>query len=166
MMAPIIEMIQRGGIPLMAILCLSLLLYQRCAHALIYFWCARRQIQKASPGTQKAQRLRLLQEELQQTYQRHRVTIGTLIAAGPLLGLLGTVSGMIRTFGSISEQTGQKTVEGLAAGISEALMSTEAGLGVAVPGILALYYAHRLAQKGTEQLRILEAAAIERRPLC
>jgi flagellar motor component MotA len=160
-MSSVLQLMQRGGMPLVAIVCLSLLLYQRCTAAILYFWGVYRKIKYIPVGTQKGDRLKRLQEELDQTYQRHRVTISTMIAAGPLLGLLGTVSGMIRTFESLAQQTGQKTVEGLAGGISEALISTEAGLGVAIPGVLALYYAHRLAQKGVERLRHLEAESME-----
>lgn len=157
----ILQIIQRGGLPLLAIVGLSLLLYHRCASALFHFWSIHRTLRHVPPGSQPIARLKQLQRELGQTYQRHRVTISTMVAAGPLLGLLGTVSGMIRTFESLAEQAGKKTVEGLAGGISEALISTEAGLGVAIPAVLALYYTHRLATKGTERLRQLEAAARE-----
>src|SRR4029453_15301088 len=62
--------------------------------------------------------------------------LGTSAAISPLLGLLGTVSGMISAFTAITAQgVGNPTV--LAGGISEALVSTAAGLTVAIPSLIA-----------------------------
>ena len=58
----------------------------------------------------------------------------------PLLGLLGTVWGMIGTFTSIAVQDGLGKPELLAGGISEALITTAAGLSVAIPTQAAYYY--------------------------
>lgn len=63
-----------------------------------------------------------------------RLTLmGVLVAAAPLLGLLGTVLGMLKTFDGISIG-GTKTADVIAKGISEALITTEMGLLVALPG--------------------------------
>ncbi|MEL6186774.1 MAG: MotA/TolQ/ExbB proton channel family protein [Myxococcota bacterium] len=60
-----------------------------------------------------------------------------LVQAAPLLGLLGTVTGMIETFDSLGSSTlVSQTGGGVAGGISEALFSTQMGLVVAVPGLL------------------------------
>ena len=80
-------------------------------------------------------------------------------AVAPLLGLLGTVTGMISTFDAITEfGTGDPRV--LAGGISEALITTELGLIVAIPslllGNLLSGYAERL--KGCFETRGLQAA--------
>jgi len=63
---------------------------------------------------------------------RHLDTLAVLAAAAPLLGLLGTVTGMIRLFEAIT-QYGTGDPKLLAGGISEALVTTEAGLIVAIP---------------------------------
>jgi biopolymer transport protein ExbB len=60
--------------------------------------------------------------------------IGVLVSTAPLLGLLGTVLGMIQTFQVIS-LFGTGNANAMASGISVALITTEAGLLVAVPGI-------------------------------
>lgn len=60
----------------------------------------------------------------------------TVAAVSPLLGLLGTVIGMIRVFSSIS-QTGLSNPEVLSAGISEAMVTTAAGLIVGIPALVA-----------------------------
>jgi biopolymer transport protein ExbB len=69
--------------------------------------------------------------------KRHRILIGTLVAIAPLLGLLGTVTGMIETFDSLAEMALFTQGGGIAAGISTALYTTQMGLAVAIPGYLA-----------------------------
>jgi biopolymer transport protein ExbB len=64
-------------------------------------------------------------------------TINILAAASPLVGLLGTVSGMVTLFGVITVH-GTSNPKLMAGGISEALIATKWGLGVAVP-LLLLY---------------------------
>lgn len=67
---------------------------------------------------------------------RHVATVLVLAGAAPLLGLLGTVTGMIRTFGDMAV-LGAGNVKALSAGISAALVTTQAGLAVAIPGLFA-----------------------------
>jgi biopolymer transport protein ExbB len=71
--------------------------------------------------------------------QRYMNTLGTIAAITPLLGLLGTVIGMIKVFSVITaEGVGNPAV--LAGGISEALITTAAGLSVAIPALMAHRY--------------------------
>jgi len=66
-------------------------------------------------------------------------TLGTIAAISPLLGLLGTVVGMIKVFAAITTHgVGDPTV--LAGGISEALITTAAGLTVAIPALIGYRY--------------------------
>lgn len=76
--------------------------------------------------------------------ERYLNTLGTIAAIAPLLGLLGTVIGMIKVFTAIMVQgTGNAGV--LAGGISEALITTAAGLTVAIPAlIMHRYYLRRI----------------------
>lgn len=68
--------------------------------------------------------------------------LGTVAAITPLLGLLGTVVGMIKVFTAITSQgVGNPAV--LAGGISEALLTTAAGLAVAIPALIASRYFRR-----------------------
>ncbi len=62
--------------------------------------------------------------------------LGTMAAIAPLLGLLGTVWGMIQTFEVIQDQ-GMGMVGSLAGGISQALITTLAGLSVGIPAVVA-----------------------------
>jgi len=67
--------------------------------------------------------------------ERYLSTLGTIAAITPLLGLLGTVLGMIRVFSEIMAQ-GTGNANALAGGISEALITTAAGLAVAIPSLM------------------------------
>ena len=74
--------------------------------------------------------------------ERYLTALGTIAAITPLLGLLGTVIGMIKVFTAIMlEGSGNAAV--LAGGISEALITTAAGLFVAIPTLIFHRYFHR-----------------------
>ena len=69
--------------------------------------------------------------------------LATLTAVAPLLGLLGTVMGMIDTFDAVSTAGGE-TGARVASGISRALITTQFGLVVALPGVFGLARLQRL----------------------
>jgi biopolymer transport protein ExbB len=71
--------------------------------------------------------------------ERYLNPLGTIAAISPLLGLLGTVTGMIRTFSALTSG-GAGDPASLAGGISEALITTAAGLIVAVPALIGYRY--------------------------
>lgn len=81
---------------------------------------------------------RAIVDEIAQRLNRsltHRLAaIGVLAAVAPLLGLLGTVSGMIATF-DVLAVFGTGNAKAMAAGISQALITTQTGLLVAIPGL-------------------------------
>lgn len=88
----------------------------------------------------------LMKESIQEVGQhvvhqleRYLNTLGTIASITPLLGLLGTVIGMIKVFAVITaEGVGNPAV--LASGISEALITTAAGLSVAIPSLMFYRY--------------------------
>jgi biopolymer transport protein ExbB len=64
----------------------------------------------------------------------------TCVSIAPLLGLLGTVTGMLATFAALATGSGgDKTMGMVASGISEALITTETGLLIALPGLIFQY---------------------------
>ncbi len=69
------------------------------------------------------------------TLERYLGILGSIAGITPLLGLLGTVAGMIRVFDVISK-AGVGQPNALAGGISEALITTAAGLTVAIPALV------------------------------
>jgi biopolymer transport protein ExbB len=78
--------------------------------------------------------------------ERYLNTLGTIAAIAPLLGLLGTVFGMIQVFSAITTAgVGDPTV--LAGGISVALITTAAGLTVAIPSLIFHRYFERLVDE-------------------
>ncbi|TND06842.1 MAG: biopolymer transport protein ExbB [Gammaproteobacteria bacterium] len=71
--------------------------------------------------------------------ERYLNTLGTIASVSPLLGLLGTVFGMIQVFTSLSTG-GAGNPGALAGGISQALITTAAGLSVAIPSLMFYRY--------------------------
>ncbi len=64
------------------------------------------------------------------------VLIKTIVGVAPLLGLLGTVIGMIETFDSLGDMSLYSQSGGIAGGISQALFTTQMGLAVSIPGLI------------------------------
>jgi biopolymer transport protein ExbB len=88
-------------------------------------------------------------------------TLGTIASLSPLMGLLGTVFGMIRTFNAITT-AGIGNPASLAGGIAEALITTAAGLTVAIPALLAYKYLRGrvqalVVQMEKEAMKLVEA---------
>jgi biopolymer transport protein ExbB len=71
--------------------------------------------------------------------ERYLTILGTIASIAVLLGLLGTVTGMIRTFNAIAA-LGYGHPEALAGGISEALVATATGLTIAIPTLVLYNY--------------------------
>ncbi len=92
--------------------------------------------------------------------QRHAAMIDALIVAAPLLGLLGTIGGMVTTFDALTEMALFTQGGGIAGGISEALITTEMGLGIAIPGLLLQRWlrhrAGRLKRRAGELLALVQ----------
>ena len=77
--------------------------------------------------------------------------IGVLAAIAPLLGLLGTVTGMITTF-DVLAVFGTGNAKAMAGGISEALITTQTGLMVAIPGLYMKGFLDRRARNLTKRI--------------
>ncbi len=82
--------------------------------------------------------------------ERFLNTLGTVALVSPLLGLLGTVIGMIKVFTVITVQ-GVGDANALAGGISEALLTTAAGLTVAIPALIF----HRFFERRVDELVVV-----------
>lgn len=80
------------------------------------------------------------------------------VSAAPLVGLLGTVTGMLATFNALAAGSGgDKTMSKIAEGISEALYTTETGLVVALPGLFFHYFLSRRFDRYRSFLAHVEA---------
>jgi len=93
--------------------------------------------------------------------ERYLNPLGTIAAVSPLLGLLGTVIGMVKVFAAITTHgVGDPAV--LAGGISEALITTAAGLSVAIPSLIGYRYLRGrvdalVVQMEKESIALIEA---------
>lgn len=107
-------------------------------------------------------------EELQKMERGFR-TLSILGHTAPLLGLLGTVIGMIKAFMVIEVAGGQVDSQALAGGIWEAMLTTGVGLTVAIPILLLLHMLESAADKRAHGMRrsamlLLERLSSERKP--
>jgi len=87
--------------------------------------------------------------------ERRLSILATTANVEPMLGFLGTVSGMIKSFGTLATQ-GLSNPGAVAAGISEALITTAAGLIIAIPAQIAFNY---FTTKVTRYVRDIETAS-------
>lgn len=92
--------------------------------------------------------------------QRRAKFLGVLVAAAPLMGLLGTVLGMLQTFFGISTSGGSETAGVVAAGISEALVTTQTGLTIALPGLFIVMIIQRQRHQLEARLARLESLTL------
>ena len=104
-------------------------------------------------------------EEVRQTYlpriDRRICMLVHLIAAAPLSGLLGTVTGMLTTFRGLSISTGGQTIDLVAGGISEALITTQTGLLISIPAYVFVFLIQRQRNQLERTLCHLETASVQ-----
>ena len=110
-------------------------------------------------------RARSLREILQEAGQlevprleRRLAVLATIALVTPLIGLLGTVAGLIESFVNISSQSGFASATDIAAGIYQSLLTTAAGLVVAIPCSVAYAW---LSSRVNALMHDMERAGIE-----
>lgn len=145
-----------GGPVLWAIAAVSVLLWSLILERFLFFWFAfPRELRRVETHWQtwagrrcwRAEKVRgALVSELRMRLGRHIPLIRALIAACPLLGLLGTVSGMIRIFDVMAHLQGAGA-SAMAAGVSMATIPTLAGLVVALSGLACTGQLRRLERQ-------------------
>jgi biopolymer transport protein ExbB len=92
---------------------------------------------------------------------RQMQTLGTFVAAAPLVGLLGPVIGMLVTFQALASGGGGQITEAMAAGISQALFPPEVGLCIALPGLIFVQLIKRRRQEFEAFLTRLESFTVQ-----
>lgn len=105
----------------------------------------RRRAEHTSWASQQIQRL--LVSRVEQSAKRGVAMIKTLVALAPLLGLLGTVTGMTEVF-QIMAIAGSGNPRAMASGVSRSTIPTMAGMVVALSG---MYFVARLQRRGTRE---------------
>jgi len=128
----------------------------RVAHALI--------LRHGAPRTE----LREVAQEAGQLevpkLERNLALLATIAYATPLIGLLGTLLGLLTTFQEIATQSGYATATDIANGVYQSLITASSSLGVAIPAFIALSYLsarvnniiHDMERAGIEILAILD----------
>ena len=96
-------------------------------------------LEREQPRTIMKERIEEVGRREASEMERFIPVLGTVASISPLLGLLGTVGGMILTF-QVIESQGMGDVGNLAGGISQALITTFAGLCVGIPALVANRY--------------------------
>jgi biopolymer transport protein ExbB len=96
-------------------------------------------------------------------FERDLRLIRICVGVAPLLGLFGTVAGMLYTFDALAQGSGgEKTMGLVAKGISEALITTETGLVVALPGLFFQYQLTRKFERYKAFLAHLETVCAQK----
>jgi biopolymer transport protein ExbB len=93
---------------------------------------------------------------------RRLIFLGVVISAAPLMGLLGTVTGMFVTFSGLTFYAG-RSIDIIARGISEALITTQTGLLIAIPAYALLFIIYRKRNEWMTFFSLLECALLRRR---
>lgn len=187
-MTEILGIWKSGGWVMIALFALALLLYAQAFQLILYvrrthlsseaessWWEWVRNPEHADPrikqiieytqsGVTSTEQIRNRFDEIRASLisliDRRTIFVGTLVAAAPLMGLLGTVLGMLQTFLGISTSGGAETAGVVAAGISEALVTTQAGLTVALPGLFIVMLIQRRRHELEAKISRLESLTL------
>lgn len=146
----ILRTLDEGGLTLWALLVLAVMIYSLVAAV----WWRGRSIRREvaglalDPSRPREVQRRVAAFELYHIawVERRLPFLGVLIAAAPLLGLLGTVAGMLISFDGLAGSSGGEPIDDISAGISKALVTTQAGLVIAIPAAFLLALLRRQAQ--------------------
>jgi len=84
-------------------------------------------------------------------FNQGMATLDTVITAAPLLGLLGTVTGMMRTFGNMQGDIAA-AASGITGGVAEALIATACGLAIAIIGLFPYNYLNSRAEEARHEV--------------
>lgn len=158
---------EQGGLILWSILFASIYMWILLAERYWFYWAQMPALRSRLhddwnnrgrlTGSLAYRRIEALVGDLRTEANRNMLALNALVAILPLLGLLGTVSGMIKVFEVITV-FGTGNTRGMAAGISEALVTTMAGLFTALSG---LYFVSDLERRAEDVSRRFESELVE-----
>ncbi|MCA8888046.1 MAG: MotA/TolQ/ExbB proton channel family protein [Parvularculaceae bacterium] len=157
----LIAFLNAGGPVLQAIMVATFVMWALLLERMMYWMTAHGGVAKRAKRAWEARsdhnswyahafRDRLLSEAKQEA-ERFNGVIRVLVAVTPLLGLLGTVTGMVYVF-DVMATTGSSNARLMAEGISRATIPTMAGLVASVSGVMCISFIERTAQKASGRL--------------
>lgn len=142
----LIAYLSQGGVVIIPLVVVSLLMWILIFEKLLYIQRWRKTLNTRIAKYNTLQTLQAFAQKQTNNLKRYNRTIFILAGVAPLLGLLGTVTGMISTFDAIS-MFNTTNARSFASGISVALITTQIGLVVAIPGVLMGNYIQRLTER-------------------
>lgn len=157
----LIDFFERGGPMLYALLLVAILLWTMVVERLWFYYFS---FPRLARGWREEWRAR----QDRSSVRAHRIRegiisqarialeagvgqIGSLVAICPLIGLLGTVTGMIQVF-DVMALMGSSDAKAMAAGVSRATIPTMAGMVLALPGLFYVTRCRHFARRLTQQL--------------
>jgi biopolymer transport protein ExbB len=153
------DFVERGGNVLLVIALVTAVMWTLILERFWYFragyWREEKRIQaiwdtRADHASWNSRQIRrVLISDLRAQLNWGLGTIGTLVALCPMLGLLGTVTGMIEVFDVMA--AGGGNTRGMAAGVSKATLPTMAGMVAAISGMLFHIQLERFAANASER---------------
>jgi len=163
------QFLERGG-PLMWILAgFSLVIWTGLLEHLLYLRESVPQLSRTAgelgqcaPGARSERLRRMVLSQARSRLERSLPIWRTLVTLCPLLGLIGTVLGMIEVFDSIAV-LGTADPRALSNGISRAVLTTMAGLMIALPGLYLVNFVERRVQGVMHRLALASTPGGERR---
>ncbi len=165
--------IASGGPIMFALAILSLLLYSNIIGLLVFVTridlksieTREHNVPNAFEATDRGQNLETALVRYENALWQFRQFIQSrlkythaLLVAAPLLGLLGTVIGMLDTFRGLSLRAGYETMQLVAEGVHRALITTQTGLVIAIPALFLIYWVRRVSKK--RELELLQVKVL------
>lgn len=93
---------------------------------------------------------------------RNLWVLDTAVTLGPLLGLLGTIFGMVKTFNVLGSEGMGAGAGAVTGGIGEALVATGVGLFIAIIGLIFLNYFNKRVRLGVQQMELIKLTVVNR----
>jgi len=141
------DVIRQGGVVLWVMLVLSIAIYTLICSTFSILYKVKKELPKAKERITELTDLALISDELSMfelshlAWIRRRIPVlSVLLALAPLSGLFGTVTGMLNTFAGLASASTTKPIDSISSGISEALITTQVGLIIAIPGLFLFHY--------------------------
>jgi len=160
-MRAVSELVAEGGIYVAFIFALGILLWTLTLERVLYYWYFFPQQSQNLLDTWQArpdhvtwcarQIRQTMISRLNAAMNANLIVMKVLVPLSPLLGLVGTVSGMLEVFDSMALR-GSADARTMASGVSHAMICTMSGLAVSLTGLYPVYYFQLRAKRETELL--------------